>query len=87
MRVLEREFYRSARGPAPGDYDAWCLIFDNDTARIVVRHEWQNARHGGVDEFEIADFLKQQNAARDALLALLFDQISTDIRSVYESTP
>jgi hypothetical protein len=74
--ALEREFYRSARGPTPSDCDTWRLILDRDAARLLVRHEWQTSRHAGIDEFEIADFLKQENAARDALLVILFDDFN-----------
>jgi hypothetical protein len=72
MTILEREFYRSARGPAPADVDIWRLIFDETGADLLVRHEWRTARHSGVDDFTIAEFLLSQGAARDALLAVLF---------------
>jgi hypothetical protein len=57
MATIEREFHRSARGPAPTDEDTWCLVFDPRAMRLLVRHEWQTAGHNGVDEFEIAEFL------------------------------
>ena len=52
MATIEREFYRSARGPAPTDEDAWRLVFDQRAMRLLVRHEWKAAGHNGVDEFE-----------------------------------
>jgi hypothetical protein len=70
--ILEREFYRSARGPAPDDIDVWRLVFDTPSAQLLVRHEWQSARHSGVDDFTVAEFLLQPGAAQDALLATLF---------------
>jgi hypothetical protein len=70
--ILEREFYRSARGPAPDDVDIWRLVFDKTGAQLLVRHEWQSARHSGVDDFTVAEFLLQAGAAQDALLAALF---------------
>ena len=77
MAVLEREFYRSARGPAPEDIDIWRLIFDETGANLLVRHEWRTERHSGVDDFTIAEFLLSEGAARDALLAALFGPAET----------
>jgi hypothetical protein len=72
MAVIEREFYRSTRGPSPLDEDWWTLVFDRMNGRLFVRHEWQAAGHSGVDEFEIAEFLKQEGAAQVALIDSLF---------------
>jgi hypothetical protein len=72
MAILEREFFRSARGPAPGDIDIWRLVFDETAASLVVRHEWQTERHTGLDDFGLAEFLLLESAARDALLGMLF---------------
>ena len=77
MTILEREFDRSARGPAPDDIDIWRLVLDETGANLLVRHEWQTARHGGVDDFTIAEFLLSEGAARDALLAMLFGPSET----------
>jgi hypothetical protein len=72
MAVIQREFYRSARGPQPGDEDWWVLIFDGAIGRLFVRHEWQAAGHSGIDEFEIAEFLEQKGSAQTALIDSLF---------------
>jgi hypothetical protein len=72
MTVSQREFYRSARGPTPSDDDPWFLVFDDETKRLFVRHEWQTTRHSGVDELEIAEFLKQTGAAQTALIDSFF---------------
>ena len=73
MAILEREFYRSARGPHPADLDIWRLVLDlDDTGDIVVRHEWQTARDSGFDHFTLVEFLAEDSAERDALVALLF---------------
>jgi hypothetical protein len=72
MATIQREFYRSARGPTPADEDCWCLVFAPETNRLFVRHVWQVTGHSGVDEFEIAEFLEQQSGARDALIDDLF---------------
>ena len=75
---LEREFFRSARGPAPGDVDIWSLVFDKTRAQLLFRHEWQSERHFGVDDFTVAEFLLQPGDAQDALLAALFGDAETD---------
>ncbi len=72
LAILEREFFRSARGPAPSDVDVWRLILDERGANLIVRHEWRTERHSGIDDFGIAEFLLLEGAARDALLGLLF---------------
>jgi len=74
MAVLQREFYRSARGPSPSDEDVWRLVFDPATGSLLVRHEWESERHSGVNEFEIVEFLAQHGAAQTALLSLLFGE-------------
>ncbi|MGO4715727.1 hypothetical protein [Bradyrhizobium sp. 2TAF24] len=79
MATIEREFYREARGPAPEDVDTWRLIFDQSCARLLVCHEWQTARHAGVDEFAIDDFLAEKGAAPEALRVLLFGEVAADV--------
>jgi hypothetical protein len=78
MAILEREFYRNARGPTPADEDTWQLVFDQDVKRLFVRHAWHATRHAGVDEFTLDEFLIQQGAAVEALLALLFDRVTAE---------
>jgi hypothetical protein len=78
MATLEREFYRSPRGPAPADEDVWRLAFDQNASRLVVRHEWQATRHACVEDYTVDEFLAQHGAAADALLALLFDRTTID---------
>jgi hypothetical protein len=75
--ILEREFYRSARGPALDNIDIWRLVFDQTGAQLLVRHEWQSERHSGVDDFTVAEFLLQPGDAREALLAALFGPAET----------
>ena len=58
MTVINRKFYQSWRGPGPADQDFWSLVFDPDTRRLLVRHEWQTSRHDGFDELELAEFLQ-----------------------------
>jgi len=72
MTVMIRKFHQSWRGPNPADQDSWSLVFDAETRRLLVRHEWQTSRHNGFDEFELAEFLKQTGAAQAALIDSLF---------------
>jgi hypothetical protein len=39
---------------------------------LLVRHEWQTSRHGGFDELELAEFLKQTGVVQTALIDSLF---------------
>ena len=72
MTVINRQFYQTWRGPAPNDQDSWSLSFDEETRRLLVRHEWRTSRHAGFDEFEISEFLKQTGEAQTALIDSLF---------------
>jgi hypothetical protein len=72
MAAINRQFHQSWRGPAPADQDLWCLVFDAETRRLLVRHEWQTSRHNGFDELEVAEFLKQTGGAQTALIESLF---------------
>ena len=63
---------REAMRPAPTDQDNWSLVFDPDTRRLCVRHEWQTSRHDGFDELELAEFLKGTGSAQTALIDGLF---------------
>lgn len=75
--LVQREFYRGARGPTPTDEDVWCLVFDPGTPRLLVRHAWTAAGHNGVDEFEIAEFLAGQGAPQGALITTLFGPVQS----------
>jgi hypothetical protein len=77
MKSLEREFFRSARGPAPADVDIWRLILDQTGANLLVRHEWRTEQHSGIDDFSIAEFLLLEGDARDALLSVLFPPVES----------
>ena len=79
MAILEREFYRGARGPQPADVDIWRVVLDESGKHLLVRHEWRTARHNGTSDFTLADFLAQDGAARDSLIALLFGEAAADI--------
>jgi hypothetical protein len=72
MTAIQREFYRSSRGPGPADEDSWCLVFDSETRRLLVRHEWQSSGHSGFDELPVTEFLEQSGGAQTALIDSLF---------------
>ncbi len=72
MAVINRKFYQSWRGPAPSDQDSWSLVFDTETRRLLVRHQWQTSRHDGCDDIAFAEFLLQTGNAQDALVDSLF---------------
>jgi len=72
MAAIDREFYQCWRGPGPADQESWSLVFDAETTHLLVRHQWQGSRHQGVDEFEVAEFLKEPGAAQTALIESLF---------------
>ena len=57
MAAIQHEFYRSSRGPGPADEDWWSLVFDPETRRLLVRHEWQASGHGGFDDWDVTEFL------------------------------
>jgi hypothetical protein len=78
VATIEREFYRSARGPRPNDEDTWRLVFDPRAIRLLVQHEWEAAGHNGVDEFEIAEFLAGDGPAPAALIKILFGRVPVD---------
>ena len=72
MAAINRKFYQSWRGPGPSDQDSWCLVFDAETRRLLVRHEWQTSRHDGFDEVDVGEFLEATGAAQTALIDSLF---------------
>ncbi|GJE46861.1 hypothetical protein [Methylobacterium soli] len=66
MALLIRELQRSAKGSGANDEDWWRLVFDTDTKRLYVEHEWQHtevreAGHSGQgkERVEIPDYLTQ----------------------------
>jgi len=75
MQIVQREFYRSARGPTPKDEDVWHMVFDCGTKTLVVRHEWETSSHSGVDEFHLDEFLAQEGAPQTALIDELFHRV------------
>ena len=72
MAAIQHEFYRSWRGPAPADEDSWSLVFDPETMRLLVRHQWQASGHSGFDDLDVTQFLQQAGGAQTALVESLF---------------
>lgn len=72
MAAIQHEFYRSSRGPTPADEDFWSLVFDPETGRLLVRHEWRTSKHSGFDDLDVTEFLQQTGGARTALIESLF---------------
>ena len=72
MAAIRHEFYRSWRGPAPADEDSWSLVFDPETRRLLVRHQWQASGHSGFDDLDVTQFLQQAGGAQTALVESLF---------------
>jgi hypothetical protein len=76
MAITQRPFFRSARGPSPADYDAWTLVFDSAAKRLLVRHLWETSRHSGYDDWDIAEFLAdEEGAPQAALFEILFGRV------------
>jgi hypothetical protein len=78
MAIIQREFYRSVRGPTPKDEDVWRLVFDCGTKRLTVRHEWETSGHSVVDDFDLDEFLAQEGAPQTALIDELFRPVLVD---------
>jgi hypothetical protein len=72
MTALQHEFYRNSRGPNPADEDWWSLVFDPETRRLLVRHEWQAAGHRGFDDWDVTEFLAHNGGAQAALIDSVF---------------
>jgi hypothetical protein len=86
MAILKREIDRRATGPVMNDEDWWRLVFDTETKRLYVEHEWahMDVRQGGPanngsEEIEITAFLKEDNQRRahqelSRLISTLFER-------------
>jgi hypothetical protein len=89
MALLRRELHRTAKGPVANNEDTWSLVFDTDTKRLYVEHEWQHVdvRRGGAsdkgtEQIEISEYLLQggQTAGHRELwrlIKILFDEPGT----------
>ncbi|MFG3593654.1 hypothetical protein [Bradyrhizobium sp. RDI18] len=80
MAFLKRELHRQVKGPEITELDFWNLVFDTDTKRLYVEHEWSylDSRIRGVadyrtDVMDIAEYLTQggQTAGHRELWRLL----------------
>ena len=80
MAFLKRELYRQVKGPEVTELDFWNLVFDTDTKRLYVEHEWthldsrvRGAAEYRTDVMDIAAYLTQggQTAGHRELWRLL----------------
>jgi hypothetical protein len=80
MAFLKRELHRQVKGPEITELDFWNLVFDTDTKRLYVEHEWTylDSRIRGTadyrtDVMDIAAYLTQggQTAGHRELWRLL----------------
>lgn len=80
MAVLKRELHRQVKGPEITELDFWNLVFDTDTKRLYVEHEWtyldsriRGAADYRTDVMDIAAYLTQggQTAGHRELWRLL----------------
>ena len=81
MPLKKRELHRSAKGPVINGGDWWRLVFDTDTKRLYVEHEWHHtdmrggggASSRGRSQMDVASFLGQpeQGPAHRELQRLL----------------
>jgi hypothetical protein len=88
MALLRRELHRTAKGAVANNEDTWALVFDTDTKRLYVQHEWQHvdvrrggASDNGTEQIEISEYLLQggQTAGHRELwrlIRILFDEPS-----------
>ena len=80
MAILKRELHRLVKGPETTELDLWNLVFDTDTKRLYVEHEWtymdpliRGAADYRTDVMDIAEYLSQggQTAGHRELWRLL----------------
>ena len=80
MALLKRELHRASRDPILNDEDQWHLVFDTDSKRLYVEHQWTHvdvrgpdAAESGTAQLDLADYLNQggQTAGHRELWRLL----------------
>ncbi|NOJ42844.1 hypothetical protein [Bradyrhizobium australiense] len=80
MAFLKRELHRQVKGPEITELDFWSLVFDTDSKRLYVEHEWtymdpriRGAADYRTDAMDIAEYLTQggQTAGHRELWRLL----------------
>jgi hypothetical protein len=65
MALLRRELHRQCEGPEVTRKELWALVFDTDTKRLYVEHEWaeletrQGEAEGRTSAMDIAEYLTQ----------------------------
>jgi len=90
MAILKRILHRTEKGPVMNNEDMWSLVFDTDTKRLYVEHEWQSVdvraggeTSGGTAQMDIAEYLTQggQTAGHRELWRLLKGIFEEEIES------
>jgi hypothetical protein len=79
MALLKRELHRQLEGPQFTRNDLWVLVFDTDTKRLYVEHEWNSLEtpegqaERRTDAMDIAEYLTHggQTAGHRELWRLL----------------
>jgi hypothetical protein len=79
MALLKRELHRQSEGAEINRKDLWTLVFDTDSKRLYVEHEWtslekrQGEAEGRTGAMDIAEYLMQsgQTAGHRELWRLL----------------
>lgn len=80
MALLKRELHRQVNSPEITELDFWSLVFDTDTKRLYIEHEWTylDSRIRGAADYrtevmDIAEYLTQggQTAGHRDLWRLL----------------
>jgi hypothetical protein len=79
MALLKRELHEQCEGPQLARKDLWALVFDTDTKRLYVEHEWASRKtpegvaEGQTGAMDIAEYLTQggQTAGHRELWRLL----------------
>jgi hypothetical protein len=80
MALLKRELHKASRSPVLNDEDQWHLVFDTDSKRLYVEHQWAHVdvrgptvADSGTAQLDIAEYLNQggQTAGHRELWRLL----------------
>jgi|SRR5208283_3195561 len=87
MTLLRRKFSSSIQGTWANDEHWWTLVFDTDTNRLFVVHEWDvvqaddiSKSDKGWSDIDLADFLASApDPARDQLVEIIKRLFQTNV--------
>ena len=86
MALLKRILHNRSKGSMNQDEDWWRIVFDTESKRLYVEHEWEHldpykGGNGdcGTREFEISDFLLgdqrvDAKAELETIISSMFEQ-------------